>query len=96
MRPSLLLILWSPVLTGCATAHRVVDTPPKAVPIPVPVTCVPALPAPLPYPDTPEALHAASDILTRAKLVMAGRLMRIQRELELNIALAACSTRVSK
>lgn len=91
-----LLVILMLALTGCATHARVVDIAPTTAPVAVPVTCTPDLPPAMAYPDTDEALRATPSILRKAQLVMAGRLMRIQREIELNIALAGCAGRVSK
>lgn len=76
-------------LVGCATTRepqiRTVE-----VKVPVPVKCS-ADPGPKPaYPDTDEALRAASDIFDRTKLLLAGRRLRIAREGELEAANAGC------
>lgn len=62
----------------------------QTVKVPVATSCKPNLgPDPV-YPDTDAALQAAPNLFEKAKLVMAGRLLRIQREIELRAALAAC------
>lgn len=93
----MLLVILALTLASCATApQRVVDVPPTTVPVIVAASCVADLPPPMDYPDTDTAMAAASNIFVKAQLVMAGRKMRIQREIELNIALAGCAGRVSK
>lgn len=87
MRAALVLCLF---LAACATPAPHVPIRTVEVHVPTPVTCVPDLPPPLPYPDTPEALTSAPDVFEAAKLYVAGRLMRIQREKELEAALKAC------
>lgn len=72
-------------LAGCATQGL-----PKEVDVPVAVHCKPNLGPDPNYPDTPAALRAAPDLFTRVKLLVEGRLMRIQREQELKAALQAC------
>ena len=79
------VILAVMLLVGCSTLPKVVD-----VPIPTPVYCKPAvLPEP-DYPDTSAKLKAAPDIFEAAKLLLEGRVMRIEREAELKAALQAC------
>lgn len=86
------------LLASCEhVPERVVDRPVYVeVLVPVSTPCVPDPLPELPYPDTDEALAAAPNIWEAAKLVMAGRLMRIQREVEYRIALAGCAKPVSK
>lgn len=72
--------------SGRATEVRVRD-----VPVPVVVTCQsPIGPAPE-MPDTDQALKAAPDLFIRVKLLVAGRLMRIARQRELEAALRGCT-----
>jgi hypothetical protein len=56
----------------------------------VPVKCMPDLPPEPAYPDTAMAVTAAPDIFERVKLLLAGRVLRTQREQELTKALDAC------
>jgi hypothetical protein len=98
MRPTrtavALSAIWLLCVAGaCATTgeppapHVMVHT----VPVPVPVRCTPNLgPEPL-YPDTDAALRAAPNLFARVKLLVAGRLMRIQRDAEKTAALQACA-----
>jgi hypothetical protein len=79
-------------LAGCAhdptTLEPVVKT--ETVKVPVPVHCKPDIgPEPV-YPDTPEALKAAPNLYERVKLLLAGRVQRTQRLIELRAALTAC------
>lgn len=61
------------------------------VPISVPVTCVPAnMPAKPIYPDDDASLKAAPDAAARYGLIAAGRVLRIQREAEVEPVLAGC------
>jgi hypothetical protein len=83
-RPAYLAIALA--LAGCATADRV----PATVDIPVPVHCNPAVGSEPIYPDTDAALRAAPSLFERVRLLVEGRLMRIQREAELNAAIKAC------
>lgn len=72
-------------VTGCATPG------PKVVDVPVAVRCDPKLkPKPV-YPDTDEALQQAPDIFAATQLYVAGRLLRIAREGELEAALTGCT-----
>lgn len=76
-------------LTGCATTavepiHTVV------VDVPVAVHCAPVIGSEPAYPDTDAAIRAAPDLFSRVKLLLEGRLMRIQRQAELSAALKAC------
>lgn len=75
---------------ACATTAeppvRVVE---KAVPVPVP--CVSdGTPKPGAYPDTDAALKAAPSAAARYALIAAGRLLRIQRLLEVEPVIEAC------
>jgi hypothetical protein len=77
-------------LTACATTPPAPQIVTKTVQVAVPVACKPAIgPAPA-YPDTDAALKAAPDVYQRVKLLVAGRLERIAREMELTAALGAC------
>jgi len=61
------------------------------VPISVPVTCVPAnMPATPAYPDSDDALKAAPDAAARYGLIAAGRVLRVQREAEVEPVLNGC------
>jgi hypothetical protein len=72
---------------GPAPEQRIVT---QRVEVPVAVQCKPDIGQDPVYPDSDAALHAAPNIFERAKLVMAARLMRIQRDLEKSAALRAC------
>jgi hypothetical protein len=77
-------------LGACATtppAPRIVT---KTVQVAVPVACTPDIGAAPAYPDTDAALEAAPDVYQRVKLLVAGRLERIAREVQLAAALGAC------
>jgi len=85
-----LAILSALLLVSCATTSepRYVT---KEVKVPVPVACA-VSPGPDPmYPDSDEALKAAPNVLERVKLLAAGRLLRIAREMELKAAVKGCS-----
>lgn len=56
----------------------------------VPVRCNPQLGPEPDYPDTDAALKAAPNLFERVKLLLAGRLLRIQRDLEKSAALEGC------
>lgn len=79
---------------GCGTTGGIPLIQPQIVKVAVPVPC-PALkklgPEPT-YPDTPQALKAAPNIFERLKLLLAGRLLRIERDAEKSAVLAACDT----
>jgi len=79
------------LLIGCATP----PTPPvrvvtQEVKVAVPVPCAPRLGPEPDYPDTEAALLAAPNIFERVKLLVAGRLLRIQRDAEKTAALNEC------
>ncbi|HEY5346573.1 MAG TPA: hypothetical protein VIJ72_00155 [Rhizomicrobium sp.] len=76
------------LLCGCATSQAVLKT--QTVNVPVALSCKPDIGSAPAYPDTPSAIAAAPDIFARTKLLLAGRMARIQREAELTVALAAC------
>ncbi len=92
----LLCLLALALLAACAHTPRpapepVIVTKEVKVPVAVPLPkCSATLPAEPVYADTPEALNAAPNIFERVKLLLAGRLQRIQRELELEAALGTC------
>lgn len=76
-------------LAACATPSepRIVV---KEVKIAVPVACS-ADPGPDPnYPDTDAALRSAPNLYERTKLLLAGRLLRMGREVELKAANSGC------
>ena len=81
MVPALLLV-------ACA------QVPLKVVNVPVatPVYCHPDLGPEPAYPDTDAALQATPDIFEAVKLLLKGRLMRIQRDAEKSSALQACAS----
>lgn len=89
IRRSAYLGLIAVILTGCATT-AVAPVRTVTVDIPVPVHCNPALGPEPNYPDSDAALRAAPDLFSRVKLLLEGRLMRIQRQAELSAALKAC------
>jgi hypothetical protein len=74
------------LLAGCATAP--IET--QTVDVPIPVHCRPDLGPEPSYPDTDAALQAAPDLFVSVRLLLEGRLMRIQRDLEQSAALTAC------
>jgi len=71
------------LLAGCATTAPRVD-------IPTPVACRPNLGPEPAYPDADAALQSAPDIFAQVKLLLEGRLLRIQRDIEKSAALQAC------
>lgn len=88
MKKLLFILPLALFLFGCGTPQVQYVT--KEVKVAVPVYCNPDI-GPTPnYPDTAEAILGAPDIEARAKLVMAGRTLRKQRESDLNAALTAC------
>jgi hypothetical protein len=63
----------------------------QRVEVPVAVACVPeSLPGPREYPDTDEALRAATDAAVRVGLIVAGRELRTQRLAEVEPVIAGC------
>jgi hypothetical protein len=77
------------LLAACAhkpepVIRTVTVTVPVAVPCKVNVGPEPE------YADTDSALRAAPDLFSRVKLLLAGRIQRMQREAELNAAVRAC------
>lgn len=81
------------LLAGCETAPPPVPEPrivTVEIPVPTPVQCRPNIGPEPDYPDTDAALAAAPNLFERVKLIVAGRLMRIARERELNAALREC------
>lgn len=77
------------LLAGCATATgQAVSV--QTVKVPITVKCA-ADPGPEPvYADTPDALHLASDIYDRVKLLLEGRDQRTARIIEVTQASAGC------
>ena len=80
-------------LAGCGTVPKpaepkiVVDTAHD----PVAASCVPSTLGPAPaYPDTDAALKAAPNMFERVRLLVAGRLLRIQRAGALEGVATAC------
>lgn len=93
---TLFIMCLAAMLAGCA-GHQRIEAPEPViktveVKVPTPVPC-PALaklgPEPA-YPDTDAAIAAAPDIFVAAKLMAAGRLMRIKRGAEYAAAKTAC------
>lgn len=88
---AVMVVLAALALTACATDDAPKPITTITVKIPVNVPCVPNIgPAPA-YPDTDAAVKAAPDLFARVKLIVAGRVLRIQREAELNAAIEGCS-----
>ena len=85
-------ILCAASLAACATAPapepKIIT---KTVTIPVPVSCTVAIPAEPAYADTVQALHNAPDILAAVKLLLIGRLQRMNVIDEQKAALSGCS-----
>lgn len=93
MRPARLVIGFCLILalSGCVTAgEHQVDV--KLVNVPTPIPCTPDVGSEPAYPDTPEALNAATDIFERVKLLLEGRIKRQQRLAVLNAAVSACAS----
>jgi len=63
----------------------------KTVTLPVPVNCTVAIPPEPVYADNPETLHAAPDILAAVKLLLIGRLQRMNVIDEQKAALSGCA-----
>jgi len=63
----------------------------RTVSIPVPVPCRPKIGPPPDYPDTDAKIEAAPDLFEKTKLIVAGRLIRVAREAELEAVLKACA-----
>lgn len=80
------LIVAVACLGGCSTLPKHVD-----IPVPVVIHCTANVGPEPDYPDTPVKLKAAPDIFEAAKLLLEGRVMRIEYESELKSALQACS-----
>ncbi len=77
------------ILTACATASEPTIRTVR-VEVPVAVKCA-TDPGPRPeYPDTDAALAAVRDVFEASKLVMAGRALRIAREVVLEASVAGC------
>jgi hypothetical protein len=70
--------------TGCAS------TPPQIVNIPVAVACAAKVSTRPTFPDTKDAIVAASNIEARVNLILAGRILRYKRIDELEAAIAGC------
>jgi hypothetical protein len=88
------IIAVSELLISCAgisaTAPGVIYKPGPQVTVPIAIPCaIDAGPSPH-YPDTTQALASAPNIFERAKLVMAGRALRIARELILTADNEGC------
>ena len=79
------------LLVGCGGKQVEPEIRIVEVPVSVPVSCVPKnFPAKPPMPDSDEALRAAPDAAARYGLIAAGRVLRIQREAEVEPVLAGC------
>ncbi len=79
------------LLTACATDNAPKPITTVTVRVPVNVPCRPDIGAAPDYPDTDAAIKAAPDLFARVRLIVAGRLLRIQREAELNAAIKGCA-----
>lgn len=81
-------------LFGCAARPAPPDpvVPVQLQPVKeaVPVRCAPNIGPEPDYPDTDAALKAAPNLFERVKLLLAGRLLRIQRDQEKTAALDGC------
>lgn len=79
-------------LSACAaTAPVTPQVVTREVQIPVAVKCHPDIGPEPSYPDTDAALKAAPDLYTKVADLVAGRLLRIAREAQLNAALSGCA-----
>lgn len=76
--------------TGDVDPQPVVKTVEVKVPVTVPCKALEQLGVEPIYPDTNKALQGATDIFEQVRLLMAGRLMRIQRLDEYVTARADC------
>lgn len=75
--------------SACATAP---DRPVvHETPIPLIATCHPAISPSSAAPDTDQALLDAPDLFARVRLLLAGRLVRIARQRDLEAALQGCA-----
>lgn len=87
-----LLFIMALTLAGCAGGPpldpKIVT---QVVDHPVPVRCAPNIGPEPAYPDTDDALRSAPDLFTRVKLLVAGRGMRIARDVQKSAALAGCA-----
>lgn len=84
------------ILASCATTAGPAASPEprvviQRVEVPIPVPCDPATGPEPDYPDTDAALRAAPNVFERVKLLAAGRIMRIARDVEKSVALAKCA-----
>lgn len=59
--------------------------------VPLIATCHPAISPSLEAPDTDQALLEAPDLFARVRLLLAGRLVRIARQRDLEAALQGCA-----
>lgn len=82
------IILISVAFCGCATTPGPIQT--QTVNVPVPVHCKPNLSPTPTFPDTSDALKAATDIFEQTKLLLAGRDLRSARIVELEAAVRGC------
>jgi hypothetical protein len=84
-----LIVLFGLACAACASSTGRV-TSIREVPTPLIATCHPSIAAAEPFPDSDEALRAAPNLFGRVRLLVAGRLLRIARQRELEAALRAC------
>jgi len=76
----------------CVTATPEPKIITKTVTVPVPVSCTVEIPAEPVYADSAWALHDAPDILSAVKLLLIGRLQRMNVIDEQKAALSGCGT----
>jgi hypothetical protein len=84
------MLLAALVLAGCGTPQSEIIPTPITIEKPVSVSCIKEMPIKPEFPDTDAALKSANGIFGRAKMLVAGRLLRIAYEAKMEAALAAC------
>lgn len=90
-----LTVALSLALSGCATTAQappepVIRTVEVRVPVPVPCPAATRLGPPPAYPDTDEAIGAATGLRRKVQLLLAGRELRMARSEATEAALRAC------
>lgn len=80
-------------LAGCGGERPAPEPIVRTVTVEIPVAspCAPDVGPPPAYPDTPELLAAAADLVERVARLLAGRELRQGREAVLEAALAECA-----
>lgn len=83
------------LLTSCSSVptpppEPVVVTKEVKVAVPVPCAALEKIGAEPDYPDTDKALAAAPNLFERVKLLLQGRLMRVERLAQYNVAKVTC------